>query len=98
MGGAGLDFAFRAETTKNLFISDPAFQQLYSYLLFEIPIRARREIDSSHSSLANLANDHVCSDTLANFRGILARKCCGKVVSTLLQFVRCFAKKRLRLR
>src|SRR5712692_995872 len=95
---AGKNFAFRAEATQNLFISDPTFQQLNSYLLFEISVRARREIDRSHSSLANLANDHVCSDMLANFRGILSRKRCGKVVSTLLQFVRRLAKTRLRLR
>ncbi len=95
---ASQEFALRPEATENLFISNPTFQQLNSYLLFEIPIRARREVDSSHSSLANLTNDDVCSDTFANFRGILARKRCGKVVSTLLQFVRRLTGKRLRLR
>src|ERR1700724_4223775 len=94
----GQNFAFRAEAAENFFAIGPAFQQFDGYLLLKISVGARSEIDSSHSSLANLANDHICSDTFADFGDTLPRARGGSIIRALFQVISRVAKKHFGLR
>jgi hypothetical protein len=92
----GQDFTFRAKAAKHFIGVRAAGQEFDSYLFFKVSIRARRQIDRSHSTLTYLTNDNVGPDPFADFRDILPGKPGGGVICALFQAVIRIAEQRFR--
>src|ERR1700730_6774409 len=83
----GQDLAFRAKAANNIFSGSATVQYFDSYLLFEISIRPRRQIDRSHSASANFTNNDVSADSSPNFGSVFRRDRNRQTIGTFFEWI-----------